>query len=179
MDHEVKTKRTLLDFIHATQIEGNRPVALMGCQIGYFEDTDLVPNIRTFIAHLPSQPFSEAEAKRFESLLASIIGVDPRTRAAKFGKMTRDEAREIEVLSDRLTAAIAEHRTALVRATSADEVAYFEGLVGSLAGFATYATIPESLFRLPRDREQLNMRDKAMADLVIHAARDLWRQTIS
>ena len=166
-------QRALIDFIHVTQVEGDRPVALMGNHVHYFGDTDLVSRIQAFIAHLPSQPFSEPQARRFESLLTSILGVDSHTGAAKLGQMTRDEAREIEVLSSSLATAIAEQRTALVRATSGEEVAYFEGLVGSLPGFAAYATMHQP-FQVPRDREQLSIRDKAMAELIIHASRQLY-----
>lgn len=162
--------RALIDFVHSTRIKGDRPVALLGCQIGYFNDTGLVTSVREFTAHFPSKPFSESQAERFETLLSSIIGVDSRTGAAKFGRMTQSEVHEVEELAGRLSTAIAEQRAELVRATSGGEVDYFEALIGSLPGFAAYASMSEP-FHFQRDREQLNARDKAMADLIIHAAR--------
>ncbi|MFO1095454.1 MAG: erythromycin esterase family protein [Planctomycetaceae bacterium] len=170
----VRNQRPLLELIRSTHAAGDRPISLMGCSVYYFLDAELITKVQSFLADLPASPLSKPEIERFESILSSILGTDTSNGSLKFGRLTRADAREFDRLCLSLTTAIAEHRAALVQAKSHDEVAWFEGLICSLPGFVTSATMPQP-HDLSRDREQLDIRDKAMADLVIHASRELFR----
>ena len=164
----LQDQRPLMDYVQSTIRDSGQPIALIGDSVNYFTDKSLVDKVLLPFVLADSIPFTPKQRARFEAFLKPQIH-DSRRKV----NLTSEDIDEFNGLVNILLRHMETNRQLLVEKLSLLEIGRIEALIASLPAFVLSMTMDE-----PHDlrihASQLNVRDKAMADLVIFAAERLY-----